>query len=309
MDVWRWLTVLGLLSALGGAGLGPPVFPTDLSIRAALGQAAAGATLSVLAAPVEVSVGGAAFADARDGMTLVTGDQVRTMGGGVALLTFFDGSETQITPDSEVRIQQAEVAGGVQINVSQILGTTVDRVQRLTSQSTNFSTDTPAATAVVRGTRYAVTTKCYAARPTPPATRLLTFPRRLSGDANLLADEALYDDGGTLWEVRAWRDPDTNDSFDTYEQIGATFPLVQERLYQEDDGSDWIDREWLDPDSGSTWHTCHRRPRRHPTQNFGTIPFRRHPGQRWRCLGGGHGRVVPHVAGLAGLRSGHQRPA
>ena len=124
--------------------------------------------------------------------------------------TFFDGSETQLTPDSQVAIQQATSAGGAaQIGVSQILGTTVDRVQRLTSSPTNFSTDTPAATAVVRGTRYALTVKCYAAPPSaPPTQRLLTFPRQLAGNPDLLAAQVVYDDGGMLWETRAWQDPD-----------------------------------------------------------------------------------------------------
>ena len=132
---------------------------------------------------------------------------VRTIGGGVALLTFFDGSETQLTPDSEVAIQQATSAGGAQIGVSQILGTTVDRVQRLASSPTNFSTDTPAATAVVRGTRYALTVKCYAAPPPPPPSRLLTFPRQLADNPDLLSAQVVYDDGGMLWETRAWQDP------------------------------------------------------------------------------------------------------
>jgi FecR protein len=183
------------------------------------------------------------------------GDQVRTSNGGVALLTFFDGSETLLTPDTQVEIQQASTSIGPQIAVSQILGTTVDRVQRLTSQPTSFTIDTPDAKVVVRGTRYVVTVKCYATNPPLPPTRLLTFPRRLSGAQFLLADEAVYDDSGTLWEARAWQDPTTGETFDTYDQIGATYPEVSESLYQETDGSFWLDREWQDPDTGATWHT------------------------------------------------------
>ena len=80
---------------------------------------ASGATLSVLAPPVEVSSGGGAYTPANDGMTLGPGDQVRTTGAGVALLTFFDGSETQLTPDTEVAIQQST---GGQIGLSQFGG-------------------------------------------------------------------------------------------------------------------------------------------------------------------------------------------
>jgi hypothetical protein len=85
----------------------------------------------VLAAPVEVSVRGAGFTAARDGMSLGAGDQVRTNGGGVALLTFFDGSETQLTPESQVQIQQANSSNSAQIGLTQVLGTTVEHVGEL----------------------------------------------------------------------------------------------------------------------------------------------------------------------------------
>jgi hypothetical protein len=100
-QVGPWLAALGLLVGLGTTTLWP-----DLSLRTAAGQVAAGATLSVLAAPVDVSVGGGAFASARDGITLAPGDQVRTGTDGVALITFFDGSEVQVTPESQVALQQ-----------------------------------------------------------------------------------------------------------------------------------------------------------------------------------------------------------
>src|SRR5579864_9233723 len=251
----HWALVGVLLSALVGASVLPTANGLGLSLQTALGQVASGATLSVLAADVEVSTGGA-FGPARDGMTVGPGDQIRTSNGGVALLTFFDGSETQLTPDSQVQIQQAAGSGtGAQISVSQVLGTTVQRVQRLTNQPTNYSTDTPAATAVVRGTRYALTTKCYAAPPPLPPQRLLTFPRRLSGEQFLLADEVIYSDNGTLWEDRAWQDAQSGQTFDTYAEVGSEYPEISDTVYQEADGSYWLDREWQDPESGATWHT------------------------------------------------------
>src|SRR5438132_5813685 len=253
---WHWLLTLCLALTLGAASLAPNSFAPDLFVRPALGQAATGATLSVLSTPVDLSVGGAAFGAARDGSTLKPGDRVRTGSGGVALITFFDGSETQLTPDTQVEIKQADSTNGPRIGVTQIVGTTVDRVTRLASgPTTNFSTDSPAATAVVRGTRYVLTTKCYAAPPPQPSKRLLVFPRSILGSTYLLADLAVYDDGGTLWEARAWQDPATGDAFDTYDQIGATFPEQSESLYQEEDGAFWLDREWQDPATGETWHT------------------------------------------------------
>src|ERR1051326_2013649 len=252
---WHWALVVSLLVALVGASILPSGQLAGLSLGQALGQVASGATLSVLATTVEVSTRGGNFTAARDGMTVGPGDQVRTSTGGVALLTFFDGSETQLTPDTQVQIQQAAAANGPQINVSQVLGTTVDRVQRLGANPGTFSTDSPAATAVVRGTRYTVTTKCYSPPPPPPPTRLLTFPRRLSGVSYLLANEAIYDDNGTLWEDRAWQDPETGETFDTYDMVGSTYPEIQETIYQEKDGSLWVDRTWQDPNTGATWDT------------------------------------------------------
>jgi hypothetical protein len=229
-------------------------FFADLSLRPVLGQAAAGATVSVLAGPVEVASGGGGFAAARDGMTLKAGDQMRTGAGGVALLTFFDGSETQLTPNSQIEIEQADAACGPHIKLLQIVGTTVDRVQRLTSgPTTNFSTDTPAATAVVRGTRYVLTVKCYVSPPPPPATRLLTFPRRVSGAQFLLADEVVYDDGGTLWEARAWQDPDSGSVFDTFDELGTTYLENGDVVYQEADGSFWLAREWQATAKRTRW--------------------------------------------------------
>ncbi|MBV9354357.1 MAG: hypothetical protein JO023_02405, partial [Chloroflexi bacterium] len=76
----------------------------------AAGQAAPGATLSVLAPAVEVAPTGQGFAPAVDGQTLGAGDQVRTSDQGLALLTFFDGSETQLTPGTTVQVSQADAA-------------------------------------------------------------------------------------------------------------------------------------------------------------------------------------------------------
>src|SRR6266699_3456150 len=99
---WQWLLVLSVLVTL----VAPSVAP-DLTVRTAFGQASTGATLSVLAPPVEVASGGGAFGAARNAQTLQVGDQVRTGVGGVALLTYFDGSETQLTPETQVQLQAA----------------------------------------------------------------------------------------------------------------------------------------------------------------------------------------------------------
>ena len=65
----------------------------------------------------------------------------------------------------------------------------------------------------------------------------------------------MYDDGGTLWETRAWQDPATGQSFDTHEMLGTTYPEIADLVYQEDDGSYWLKRTWQDPATGATWDT------------------------------------------------------
>jgi hypothetical protein len=245
-----WLLALGLVVVLAGATL----FPVG-RLPAASGQTTPGATLSVLAPAVEVAPKGQGFAPAVDGQTLAAGDQVRTGGQGLALLTFFDGSETQLTPGTTVQVAQADSSGGSSISLQQVVGTTVEQVQHIASSGAGFTINTPTATAVVRGTRYAVTVKCYAGQPAVSATALLSFPRRVSESTYLLTDEVLYVDGGTLWETRSWTDADSGQSFQTHDELGQSYPETGATVYQEDDGSYWVDRSWEDPSSGATWHT------------------------------------------------------
>ena len=261
-SAWHWALVGALLLALAGASVLPAAGRLGLTLQKALGQVASGAILDVLVPNVEVAPAGGDFGPAQDGMTVGPGDQIRTSKGGVALLTFFDGSQAQLTPDSQVQILQAAGSGtGPQINVTQVVGTTVQWVQPLTKEPTNYSTNTPGVLAVARGTRYVLTTRCYAPPPptppaaAPPATGLLTFPRRLPGVSSLLANETIYDDNGTLWEHRGWRDVTTGATFDTYDELGTLYPELAETVYQEVDGSDWLDRQWQDPATGASWHT------------------------------------------------------
>jgi hypothetical protein len=264
-STWYWAVVGALLLAIVGASVLPAARNLGLSLRGAVGQVAAGAMLYVLAADVEVAPAGGDFGPARDGMTVGPGDQIRTSNGGVAVLSFFDGSETQLTPDSQVQIQQAAASGtGAQISVIQVVGTTVQWVQLPANEPSNYSTNTPGAMTVARGTRHVLTTSCYssaAAQTAPPAPPVmptagaLTFPRRLSGVSSLLAAEAIYDDNGTLWEHRAWRDAGTGATSDTYDELGTMYPEIDESVYQEVDGSYWLDREWQDPATLASWHT------------------------------------------------------
>ncbi|MGI9144935.1 MAG: hypothetical protein ACR2IK_00030 [Chloroflexota bacterium] len=204
-----------------------------------------GATLNVIAGAVEVGAGGGAFAPARDGQTVGGGDRLRTGPDGVALLTFFDGSETQLTPGTEMTVSVGPQSGQG-VSLVQTVGTTINHVQQLAGAAT-FSTDTPTAVAIVRGTVYLVTVERL---PLPRVP--LTFPRLLGGGGDVLLGEVLYPDNGLLWEVRSWESRDTGQSYDTFDLLGGEYPQVGEAEY-EDGGTLWRDRTFQDPATGETW--------------------------------------------------------
>jgi hypothetical protein len=113
----RGLTVFSIIAVLSTL-LGTSVAPV---VRPARAQVTVGATVSVLAPGVDVSTQGAPFVGSTNGQTVGAGDQVRTGPTGVALLTFFDGSETQLTSNSLVQIESPP--GGGLVSVFQAVGT------------------------------------------------------------------------------------------------------------------------------------------------------------------------------------------
>jgi hypothetical protein len=86
--------------------------------------------------------------------TVSTGDRIRTGAGASARLTYFEGSVTEIGPETGLLVQRLErtANGNIVTNLFQSVGTTVNRVVQLVDPSGGFSVETPAATAFVRGT-------------------------------------------------------------------------------------------------------------------------------------------------------------
>jgi len=135
-----------------------------------------GATLKVLAGPVEVQAAQTqTFGAALDGQMLSQGDVVRTGPGGLALLTFFDGSESQLGAESTVQIERAEATPAPQIALLQTAGVTMNHVVPMPPGGT-FQTDTPVATGLVRGTSYVVVVgeEPAASQPSWPFQTVLT---------------------------------------------------------------------------------------------------------------------------------------
>ena len=73
----------------------------------AIAQGAVTATLSVLTAPVERIADADAPEPGVTGMNLAEGDRIRTGAGGVALITFLNGSTVTLLSETEVTVKQA----------------------------------------------------------------------------------------------------------------------------------------------------------------------------------------------------------
>ncbi|MCK6577035.1 MAG: FecR domain-containing protein [Anaerolineae bacterium] len=86
------------------------------------------------------------------------GDRIRTDTTGEARVTFFaDGIETDIRPNTEMRIEQFR--GNEQtfeLQVEVILGQTLQRIERALDASSSYSVTTPAMSLAARGTQFAI---------------------------------------------------------------------------------------------------------------------------------------------------------
>lgn len=124
------------------------------------GGAALGAstTLTILGGEVQVSRNGGAFVPAADGAIIGPGDVVRTSADSRAVLTYFEGSTVSVEPSSELAIDEASSSpdGSTVVVMTQNLGRTWHVVTKLITGGSRYEVRTPAATASVRGTAFAV---------------------------------------------------------------------------------------------------------------------------------------------------------
>jgi hypothetical protein len=114
-----------------------------------------GATLTVQQGTVAVvHADGTADGAAPSGSLLRAGDRVATVGKSSAIITFFEGSEVELGPETTIVIQEA--SGGpnslVNITVENVLGTTVHRVITLTNPESNYKIEAGGSVALIRGT-------------------------------------------------------------------------------------------------------------------------------------------------------------
>jgi hypothetical protein len=113
------------------------------------------ATLETRQPDVQWSASGATrWQTVPDRQGVRSGDRVRTGVGAAARIVYFEGTVTDISSDTGLLVQRLERSpeGNVVTRLFQSAGTTLSRVVQLTDPSSSFEIDTPAATALVRGT-------------------------------------------------------------------------------------------------------------------------------------------------------------
>ena len=89
------------------------------------------------------------------GMKLYEGDRLKTGGNSTTEIVFFEGSVVEMESDSEILLDEITVApdtGSTSIHLNQLVGHTVNRVQKLIDSASEYEVETPAGSAVVRGT-------------------------------------------------------------------------------------------------------------------------------------------------------------
>jgi hypothetical protein len=112
-------------------------------------------TISSVTGDVSVlKAGTSTWTAAAPGMSLEENDRIRTGPGSNAIITFFEGSTIELSPDTEIGVSElgiAEAGNSTLIKLQQEIGTTRSRVEKLVDPASNYEIETPAGAAVVRG--------------------------------------------------------------------------------------------------------------------------------------------------------------
>ncbi len=111
--------------------------------------------LSKIEGNVSIMESGAnAWSEAQVGMSLESDDTIKTGANSLAVITFFEGSTIELQADTEIRVSElitADGTGPITIKLWQGIGKTRSWVQKLIDPASRYEIDTPAGSAVVRG--------------------------------------------------------------------------------------------------------------------------------------------------------------
>jgi hypothetical protein len=143
----------GSLSSLPAWGASErPALRADMAI---LTQGGDQATLEMRQPEVQWSPSGAVgWQSVPTRQDVRAGDRVRTGTSASARLLYFEGTVTEVGPETGLIVQrlQRSPEGSLVASLYQAVGSTVSRVVQLVDPSASFEVETPAATALVRGT-------------------------------------------------------------------------------------------------------------------------------------------------------------
>jgi hypothetical protein len=141
------LRVLGA-SALAGA------LAAVLPSRTAQAQQQ-GATMTVLRGEVAVvKPNGSTLQPAPSGTVVNPGDEIRTLGGTGALITFFSGTEIEMGEETILLVQDVSRSGDkVEVSLKQVFGMAVSRVQKFSDPGSAYRIEVGGAVALIRGSQ------------------------------------------------------------------------------------------------------------------------------------------------------------
>lgn len=129
-----------------------------LPASAADAQVQQGATLTILRGQVAIiRANGTAIQPAPSGSTVDIGDEIRTISKAGALITFFSGTEIEMSDDTVLVVEQLSRQGDrIDVSLKQVFGATVNRVQTIAGSGSTYEIQAGGAVALVRGTTFAM---------------------------------------------------------------------------------------------------------------------------------------------------------
>jgi hypothetical protein len=117
--------------------------------------------LSIVGGNVEIQQPGATnWSNGKEGITLETGDKVKTDPGATATITFFDGSTIELNSSTEISLDELLSKSSTSpktIKIGQTIGETSSSVVKLVDPASRYEVDTQAGVAAVGGSKMVVT--------------------------------------------------------------------------------------------------------------------------------------------------------
>jgi hypothetical protein len=160
--LWRAGVFAALIVGLGGIGPGTAragEFPARASRVAQVEDVASLDPVQGLVQHRAAGTADEAWSTVTEVILVREGDQVRTDSLGLAHLTFFEGTEVDILPNSVVTVDRLDIHqvaqdGAFEITLKVLAGDTLNRVKRVSDPLSRYEIDTPSAVITVRGTEF-----------------------------------------------------------------------------------------------------------------------------------------------------------